>query len=144
MRPTFEGSTPILPVRQLEAGIDFYVKALGFAVDFSYPKIASVSRDGCHLFLCEGDQGNPGTWVWTGVEDVDALLREYRALGYEARHPPTNYPWAYEMQLEDPDGNVLGIGSDRRTDRPDGTSWRDMRGVRWERSPAGEWSRAVD
>jgi predicted enzyme related to lactoylglutathione lyase len=142
-RPGFEGATPIVPVRQLQVSIDFYVTMLGFEVRFVGPgKFAAVSRDRCDLFLCEGDQGHPGTWVWIGVEDVEALLEECRASGLEPRHPPTNYPWAYEMQLEDPDGNVLRIGSERRADRPDGASWRDMRGVRWVRSPAGEWSRA--
>ena len=139
----FEGVTPILPVRQLAASIDFYVKVLGFRVNFIGPgEFASVSRDGCCLFLSQGDQGNPGTWVWIGVDDVEALLEDYRAKGYDVRHAPTNYPWAYEMQIEDPDGNVLRIGSERKTDRPDGNSWRDMRGNRWEKSPAGEWVRA--
>jgi hypothetical protein len=32
--------------------------------------------------------------------------------------PPTNFPWALEMQVEDPDGNVLRIGSEPKTDRP--------------------------
>jgi predicted enzyme related to lactoylglutathione lyase len=142
-RTLFEGVTPILPVRQLDASIDFYVKVLGFTVNFIGPgEFASVSRDRCCVFLCEGDQGNLGTWVWIGVDDVEVFLEEYRAKGYEARHPPTNYPWAYEMQIEDPDGNVLRIGSSRRADRPDGSSWRDMRGVRWERSPDGKWMRA--
>jgi hypothetical protein len=26
--------------------------------------------------------------------------------------PPTNFPWALEMQVKDPDGNVLRIGSE--------------------------------
>jgi predicted enzyme related to lactoylglutathione lyase len=138
----FEGVTPILPVRQLEASIDYYVKVLGFTVNFIGPgKFASVSRDGCCLFLAEGDQGHPGTWAWIGVEDVESVLDDYRAKGYDCRHPPTNYSWAYEMQIEDPDGNVLRIASERRSDRPDGDSWRDMRGARWVRSTDGEWSR---
>lgn len=46
---------PILPVQDLEASIDFYVQVLGFAVDFVGPgKLASMSRDQCHLFLSEG------------------------------------------------------------------------------------------
>ena len=144
-RAAFEGATPILPVRHLETSVDFYVNMLGFSVDFVGPgRFASLSRDRCHLFLCEGDQGHLGTWVWIGVDDVETLLAEYRAAGREARHPPTNYPWAYEMQIEDPDGNVLRIGSERRPDRPDGASWRDMRGTRWERSPTGEWRPAGD
>jgi catechol 2,3-dioxygenase-like lactoylglutathione lyase family enzyme len=138
----FEGVTPILPVRRLAASIDFYVEVLGFTVNFIGPgRFASVSRDRCTLFLSEGDQGNVGTWVWIGVEDVDALLDDFRSKGYEARHPPTNYSWAYEMQIEDLDGNVLRIGSKRRSDLPEGVSWRDMRGIRWQRSAAGEWIR---
>jgi predicted enzyme related to lactoylglutathione lyase len=141
-RAVFEGVTPILPVRQLDASIDFYVKVLGFTVNFVGPgKFASVSRDGCCLFLSEGDQGHIGTWMWIGVDDVEVVLEEYRARGYDARHPPTNYPWAFEMQIEDPDGNVLRIGSGRRADLPEGTSWRDMRDVRWERLSSGEWVR---
>jgi hypothetical protein len=40
-------------------------------------------------------------------------------LGFEnaaikIRLPPTSYAWALEMQIEDPDGNVLRIGSEPR------------------------------
>lgn len=141
-RTSFEGATPILPVRQLEASIDFYVNVLAFKVDFVGPgRFAAVSRDRCHLFLSEGDQGNVGTWTWIGVSDVEAVLEECRANGHATRHPPTNYSWAYEMQVEDLDGNVLRIGSEPRADLPSGASWRDMHGDRWERLPSGEWSR---
>ncbi len=58
----FEGVTPIFRVRSLPASIDYYVRVLGFKVDWHHPGIiASVSRDRCGIFLCEGDQGNPGT-----------------------------------------------------------------------------------
>jgi catechol 2,3-dioxygenase-like lactoylglutathione lyase family enzyme len=68
----FEGSQPILGVGNLEASVDYYVNALGFKLDFR-DAIASVSRGRCAIFLVEGDQGNPGTWAWVGVDDVDAL-----------------------------------------------------------------------
>ncbi len=32
--------------------------------------------------------------------------------GVGIRLPPTNYSWALEMQVEDPDGNVLRLGSE--------------------------------
>lgn len=67
--------------------------------------MASVSRDRCDIFLCEGDQGHFGTWIWVGVTDSASLCEEFRSKGSRVRHPPTNYPWAYEMQIEDPDGN---------------------------------------
>jgi len=68
--------------------------------------------------------------VWIGVEDVDALMHEYRASGAKIRHPPTNYPWACEMQVEDLDGNVLRLGSDTKKDEPFG-EWLDMHGKIW-------------
>jgi catechol 2,3-dioxygenase-like lactoylglutathione lyase family enzyme len=128
----FEGVTPIFRVRNLAASLDYYVRVLGFKVDWEYHGIASVSRDRCGIFLCEGDQGNPGTWVWIGVEDAEALFHEYSAQGATIRHPPTNYKWAYEMQIADPDGNVLRMGSEPKPDQPFG-EWLDMRGDRWQR-----------
>lgn len=138
---SFEGVTPILPVRSLSASIDYYVRVLGFKLDWQHPGIfASVSRGRCGIFLCEGDQGRPGTWVWIGVSDADALFKEYQAKGATVRHPPTNYEWAFEMQIEDLDGNVLRLGSEPKGDQPVG-EWLDMRGNRWAKSETGGWVR---
>src|SRR5687768_13335232 len=136
----FEGVTPILRVQSVPASIDYYTRVLGFKVDWDLPGImASVSRDRCSLMLCERDQGNPGTWVWIGVEDVEPLFEDYRLKGAKVRHPPTNYPWAYEMQIEDPDGHVLRLGSEPKRDRPVG-EYRDMHGDLWVMSPGGAWT----
>lgn len=67
-------------------------------------------------------------------------LEEYRSKGASVQHPPTHYDRAYEMQIEDPDGNVLRLGSDPKPDQPHG-EWLDMRGDRWVRSAAGGWTR---
>ena len=137
----FEGITPILRVQSLPDSIDYYVGVLGFKVDWHELGImASVSRDRCSLMLCEGDQGSPGTWIWIGVEDIEPLFADYRSKGAKVRHPPTNYPWAYEMQIEDPDGHVLRLGSEPKQDQPFG-EWRDMHGDLWALSPAGTWTR---
>jgi catechol 2,3-dioxygenase-like lactoylglutathione lyase family enzyme len=138
----FEGTTPILRVRSLSESLGWYVGVLGFEVDWQDPGIfASVSRGRCTIFLCEGDQGNPGTWVWIGVGDVEMLFEQYRTRGAKIRHPPTNYAWALEMQVEDPDGHVLRFGSEPKADRPFG-EWLDMRGDRWVKGPGGGWTRA--
>ena len=55
---------------------------------------------------------------WGGLEDVAALFAEYRVAGARIRIPPVNHPWAYEMQVEDPDGHVLRFGSEPRADLP--------------------------
>jgi len=137
----FEGGNPIFRVQNLAASIDYYVRVLGFKLDWENPGIfASVSRGRFNLFLAEGDEGNPGGWVWIGVSNADALLEEYRASGAKIRHPPTNYAWTYEMQVEDPDGNVLRMGSEPKQDQPIG-EWLDMRGDVWVPTPEGGWVR---
>ena len=113
--------TPILSVRNLPASIDHYVKVLGFTKDWDDgdpPTMASVSRDNHSIMLCKGAQGQPGTWVWIGVGNVEVLLEEHKAQGATILQEPTNYSWAYEMRVEDPDGHVLRFGSDPRKDEP--------------------------
>jgi predicted enzyme related to lactoylglutathione lyase len=137
----FEGVSPILRVADVAASIDHYVRILGFKVDWQGPQFASVSRGKCHIFLSEGDQGHAGNWVWIGVDDCEALLHEYRQTGAKIRHKPTNYFWGYEMQVEDPDGNILRMGSDTKENEPMG-EWLDMKGQRWLTVDGGGWKRA--
>lgn len=76
--------------------------------------------------------------VWIGVGNVEVLLEELRAKGAKVRNLPQNYDWAYEMQIEDLDGNVLRIGSDTRPAKPAG-NWLDMHGRVWKRTADGGW-----
>lgn len=138
---TFGGVNPIFRVQDVDASINYYVNVLGFKLNWRTGDFASVSRDRCGIFLCKGDQGHFGTWVWVGVGDVEALLKELEAKGAKVRNPPQNYDWAYEMQIEDLDGNVLRIGSDTRTDKPAG-NWLDMDGRIWKRNASGVWETA--
>jgi len=130
----FEGQTPILRVKDMDASLSYYVQRLGFKVNWKSPYFACVSRDRCSLFLSYGDQGHVGGWVWIGVEDASALCEEYKCSGAKIRHAPTNYEWAYEMQVEDIDGNVLRMGSEPKENEPYG-EWLDMEGKVWPPQP---------
>lgn len=109
----FECVDPILRVEDMQVSVRYYVDVLGFEQaawgtdDFTY-----VGRDGRGIYLCRGGQGHAGAWVWVGVGDVRALYRAYKERGAIIRQEPTNRPWALEMQIQDPDGNVLRFGSD--------------------------------
>lgn len=140
MEPGFDPATPILRVSDLTASLDHYARVLGFDLKWRAGTFASVGRGRCSLFLCEGDQGHAGGWVWIGVGDAAALHEELLAKGARVRHPPTNYAWALEMQVEDPDGNVLRFGSDPREGVPPG-EWLDGAGVRWEPVEGGGFRR---
>jgi predicted lactoylglutathione lyase len=116
-----EGIVPILNVTNVQASVRFYVDVLGFQLDWGEgeeSEYASVSRDDHAIMLCQGDQGKAGTWIWIGMEDVSSFYEECRAKGARIAQELTNYPWAYEMRIADPDGHILRFGSEPREDLP--------------------------
>ena len=107
-----ENVTPILRVEDIEASSRYYTQKLGFSLDWQADGMLSVSRDDKSIMLCEGQQGQPGTWLWIGVDDADVLFAEFSANGARIRNPPQNFSWAYEFAVEDLDGHVLRVGSE--------------------------------
>ena len=109
----FENSQPILRVENMEASLRFYVGQLAFEnADWGNGDFTYVFRDKAGIYLCQGGQGRGGAWLWMGVDNARKLYAEFSARGVAIRHPPTNYPWALEMHVEDPDGNVIRFGSE--------------------------------
>jgi predicted enzyme related to lactoylglutathione lyase len=112
-RSRFECANPILSVADMSRSLRYYVVILGFSnAEWGNDDFTALSRDGANIYLCKGNQGGPGTWVWVGVEDVAVLHEEYQQKGATILHPPENFPWALEMKVRDPDGHVLRFGSD--------------------------------
>ena len=110
---TFERADPILRVADMTRSLQYYVEVLGFRnAEWGSSDFTCVSRDGASIYLSEGDQGQPGTWVWVGVSDVELLFAEYTQTGAMILHSPEHFPWACEMKVGDPDGHVLRFGSD--------------------------------
>jgi hypothetical protein len=95
-----EGVTPILRVADTAASIHYYVTALGFNLDWQDPRVGFAS-----------------------VRDADALLQEYRGSGAKIRHLPTNYPWAYEMQVEDLAETFCASAPNQRRMSPQVNGW---------------------
>jgi predicted enzyme related to lactoylglutathione lyase len=106
---------PILCVADLTRALTFYSEVLGFrAAPWRTSDFTAVSHGEGTIYLAERIQGRPGAWVWIGVDDVRPLHDHLQRMGVRIRMPPTNFPWALERQVEDPDGNVLRFGSDPR------------------------------
>ena len=112
----FEGVTPILNVSSFAASMDYYVNKLGFTKKWDWgqpPTFGCVGRDDVSIFLCQGGQGQPGTWLMIFLDSVDELYTDYKGTGAKVLQPPTNMPWgSREMHVEDPDGHRIRFGSD--------------------------------
>ncbi|KAA5837221.1 VOC family protein [Saccharopolyspora hirsuta] len=104
---------PILHVADAEVAAAWYQR-LGFVKEWEHrfepglPAFVEVVRGRVRLFLSEhsGD-ARPDTLVYLRVRDVDAVAAEFSATVGEA-------PWAREVELRDPDGNRLRIGTPAR------------------------------
>jgi catechol 2,3-dioxygenase-like lactoylglutathione lyase family enzyme len=78
-------ATPIFRVANLATSLDYYTRILGFSIPWQLPYYAAVKRGTCSIMLCEGGQGNPGTWLWAPCSDVDALYEELKSAGNPAK-----------------------------------------------------------
>jgi catechol 2,3-dioxygenase-like lactoylglutathione lyase family enzyme len=117
-RTRFEHAHPILSVADMARSLRYYVDVLGFTnAEWGGDDFTCVSRDGAHIYLSEGDQGQAGTWVWLGIEDVDSLHQEYCETGAAILEAPRDFAWAREMKVGDPDGHVLRFGSDPKEEQ---------------------------
>ncbi|MFE0809296.1 glyoxalase superfamily protein [Streptomyces sp. NPDC058794] len=105
-----EEAIPVLRVADAAAAVRWYAR-LGFALRWEHrfepglPAFVEVARGRVRLFLSEhaGD-ARPDTLVYLRVTDVDAVAAEFGVRIEEA-------PWAREVELRDPDGNRLRVGT---------------------------------
>ena len=109
----FENSQPIFRVEEMRRAVEFYVEKLGFRnAHWGGEEFTSVNRDSAGIYLCLRGQGSGKAWAWIGVSDVLKLREEIVARGIRLQMEPTNFPWAKEIHVEDPDGNVIRFGSE--------------------------------
>ncbi|TCC50964.1 VOC family protein [Kribbella capetownensis] len=108
-----EEAIPILHVKDAAVAVAWYGR-LGFTQQWEHrfepglPAFVEVARGRVRLFLSEhkGD-ARPNTLVYLRVHDVDAIAAEFG-------DRPQDAPWAREIELHDPDGNRLRVGTPRQ------------------------------
>lgn len=115
-----ENVIPILSVKDMKATRAFYVDLLGFQEDdWGTDEFSSFRHSGSGFYACQGHQGNPGTWMWIGFDgDIFALYEELKSANVSFQLTPTNYTWALEMAIYDPDGHVLRFGKEPDETKP--------------------------
>jgi len=110
VRPDDELAIPILRVSDAERAATWYQR-LGFAQESVHrfapgmPAFVTIARRRMRLLLSEHEgDARPGTLVYLRVRDVEAIAAEFGVTVEQA-------PWAREIELSDPDGNRLWIGT---------------------------------
>lgn len=110
--------TPVFPVSNLKKSIEFYKRVLGFKLEWTNQTICEVGRDGHSLMLSEQGESQGPSVAWIGC-DVDALMARSEELNLNVLEGPENKPWAYQVKIADPDGNVLWLATEPKS--TDGT-----------------------
>lgn len=108
-----ENIIPVLPVKDIQRSIQFYTQTLDFELAWGGgdgETLGAVAKDGFNIYLSEDANSNGGMCIWIGMED-DSLFALYQSRGVKVLQEPQNRPWAYEMKIADPDGNVLWLGT---------------------------------
>lgn len=115
-----ENIAPILYVQDIARSLRFYENILGFTnADWGDDSFTCITRDNTGIYLCKGAQGIPGTWIWIGFDgDILSLYEHLTAMDVTIRLPPTNFSWAYEIQIVDPDGHILRLGTEPNDQEP--------------------------
>jgi uncharacterized glyoxalase superfamily protein PhnB len=109
-----EGAVPILYVRDLEEAMRYYTKKLLFRKLWDWgdpPCFGSVKLGKVEMFLSQGGQGQPGTWLSIFMDDVDGYYKRISKLGADVIQPPKDFSWGMrEMQVRDPNNHVIRFG----------------------------------
>jgi catechol 2,3-dioxygenase-like lactoylglutathione lyase family enzyme len=101
---------PVLRVEDAATAVAWYER-LGFTQEWlhrfepTFPAFVSIARGNARIFLSEhtGD-ARPETLVFLRLSDIDAVAAEFGVAVAEE-------PWGREIELRDPNGNRLRIGT---------------------------------
>ncbi|MDQ8705312.1 glyoxalase superfamily protein [Streptomyces sp. LHD-70] len=101
---------PILRVADAARAVDWYAR-LGFRQQWEhrfesgFPVFTEVARGPVRLYLSEHEgDARPDTLVYLRVRDLDAVAAEFGVR-------PEQAPWGRELELSDPDGNRIRVGT---------------------------------
>ena len=112
----------VLEVRNVTASGAFYREKLGFHCGgfAGNPSVfCIVRRDDVAMFLDQSRTARPApvNQYWAAylyVDDVDALAAELRSKGVTILRDPVDQPYGCrEIDVQDPDGHIIGFGQNR-------------------------------
>jgi hypothetical protein len=111
---------PILNVKDISVSKAFYISILGFNEEpWGSGHFTSVERDNMNIYLARSSVVKPSALIWIGFDgDIFALYEMLKEKRVTILQPPTNFSWALQMDVEDPDGHVLRLGTEPDSNQP--------------------------
>ena len=120
MLTEFPKAVPEIPVTDVQKAAEYYVKVLGFSLDWSDGQsgISGISQGECRIFLTtprfREQYGTSGAVViWLNLDNrhqVDELYQRWRDAGARILAEPEDKPWHLrEFRVGDLDGNQLRV-----------------------------------
>lgn len=114
---TARHATPVIHVTDLDRALDYYVKVLGFTVDFKLPAYAGLLLDDISIHISgpanQGMHKPPGTAHFCiDCDEVDKYFDAISQNGAFIVAPPEDrYYGVRDFAVNDHDGNTLVFGS---------------------------------
>ncbi|MBZ0135373.1 MAG: VOC family protein [Planctomycetes bacterium] len=111
-----ERVVPVLGIDDYQQACEYYVKALGFRIDFEhrhepgFPVHMGVQRGDVYLHLSEHSRGQPGSEIYIFVKDIQEWWARCRQHNLQTDGEPRKKPWGNtELTLTDPFRNTIRL-----------------------------------
>lgn len=111
--------SPQFLVTDIDRSIEFYIKKLGFDIDFSYEDFyAGIIKDGYSIHLKTGKPSieerknkrkNQDLDLIFSVDGIEDLYKELSNKFVEFTQPLRNMPYGKEFYIADPDGYIISF-----------------------------------
>lgn len=106
-----ENIMPVLQVTDMEKSIKYYQDKLGFKLEWKDKSFSGVYRDGFGIMLNQ-EIDIKTQQIWVGLHELDVLYNEFLKAQVNILQQPKNNRWAYDMKVQDPDGNIIWFGAE--------------------------------
>ena len=111
--------SPQFLVSDIEHSIGFYIKKLGFDIEFRYEDFyAGIIKDGCSIHLKSGKlliaqrkskRDKEDLDIIFSVEGVEELYEDFLNKSVEIIQPLCDRPYGKEFYIADPDGYIIAF-----------------------------------
>ena len=99
-----------LTVDNVDTVKDWYVAALGLAVEFETAQAVGLKDEGDFTLILSGTDGPPSKCsLYFQVDDVFTAHAQMIARGLTFLHGPQSNDWGFGAGLLDPDGRFVGL-----------------------------------